>query len=312
VTDSGLLYDPPVVDRPGPESTSKGGPENGNHRSTAPSASPVFLLSCAHRTGSTLLQRLLNSCSDILIWGEHDGYLNRFTGSFEALLDWQGRFTGSRAGFVEGGYDQFLPNMVPQESELWAAAAAHVRALFGLPASTLGRPIWGFKEVRYGADVAVFLQRCFPQARFVHLTRDVVDVLLSLTEWEDSSDPWNREWTEASIQGWQRINASFLGGHEIRNLLTVRYEDLTADPRAFIGELARFLDVPPESFDETVFDRVLTSDGLGGMRTRRLARRRSDLDAGARRMLSSNELRRVAEAYGYSITLELEGTPRPA
>ena len=124
-----------------------------------PCGNPVFVLASGPRSGSTLVQRLLNSCPDMLIWGEHAGYLAGVVESFEALTQWQARFFLSRTGFVEDGYDQFLPNMVPLESELWDAAAAHIEALVGRPAASLGRPLWGFKEVRYGADVARKLHR---------------------------------------------------------------------------------------------------------------------------------------------------------
>lgn len=270
---------------------------------TEPSDRPIFVLACCHRTGSTLLQRLLNSCPGVLVWGEQGGYLNGFLGEFRALLDWESRFAGHRRTFLAEGYDNFVPNVVPEEEDLRAAAGAHVRALFGDPAARLGRPLWGFKEVRYGADVALFLQRCFPEARFIHLTRDIVDCFLSLKSWEESPDPWNREWTKRSLEDWQRINASFLEGREwIRRLLTVRYEDLVADPPAFVDELSRFLELPRDAFDPGVAGRILTYDGDGGTRTERLRSRRADLDEEERALLSTERIAEIARAYGYSIT----------
>src|SRR5262245_39936572 len=38
-------------------------------------SNPIFIVTKA-RTGSTLLQRLLNSYDDTIIWGEHGGFLN--------------------------------------------------------------------------------------------------------------------------------------------------------------------------------------------------------------------------------------------
>ena len=36
--------------------------------------SPIFLLG-THRSGTTLLQRIVNSSEDAMIWGEHGGFL---------------------------------------------------------------------------------------------------------------------------------------------------------------------------------------------------------------------------------------------
>jgi hypothetical protein len=269
---------------------------------TAPSDRPVFLLSSGHRCGSTLLQRLLNSCPDVLIWGEQNGYLNGFLREYEALLDWESRFSNNRKIFLLEGYDNFVPNMVPEDHELRTAASAHIAALFCVPAMRLGRAIWGFKEVRYGAKVALFLQRCFPKARFIHLTRNIVECFISLKHWEDSSDPWNRKWTEKSLEDWVRINGSFLNfGDKIEKLLTVKYEDVVSDPKGFIAVLSDFLNTSLNSFDQSVFDRKIHYSGPEGQSVRKeiLA---SDLIPEEQSLLLKRDTIEIAQRYGYEIS----------
>jgi hypothetical protein len=269
-----------------------------------PSDQPVFLLASAQRCGSTLLQRVINSCPSVMMWGEHIGLLNTFERMHHSLLEWEATHASQRKTFLLEGHNNFLPNMVPEDYELWQAAAAYLLTLFGVPAAKLGKPTWGFKEVRYGARVAVFLQRCFPKARFIHLTRNIVNCFISMKRWEDSSDPWNRAWTKNSIEDWKRINASFhTYGNRISNLLTVRYEDMVAEPQAFVERLAQFLNMAPDSFDVQVFDKRIHNVGPDGSAARSVIHA-SDLDADEKALLSEPSLVELASEYGYRIDLE--------
>ena len=48
------------------------------------SGTPVFLVGTG-RSGTTLVQRLLNSYSDTLIWGEHAGFLQQYSEAYNLL-----------------------------------------------------------------------------------------------------------------------------------------------------------------------------------------------------------------------------------
>lgn len=262
---------------------------------------PIFVLAASQRCGSTLIQRLLNSCPEIMVWGELGGYLNRWLQGMREVRKWERSFRGQRSAFLTDGYDQFLPNMTPGQEDIDRATTAHLWAMFGLPAIELNRPLWGFKEVRYDAGVARFLQDRFPGARFVHLTRNVVDCLLSLKRWEQSEPGWQREWTALAIRNWERINASFLEvGDELSSLLSVRYEDMIEDPRGFVTRMAGFLELPESSFDPGVFGTRLHNTGVGGS-SERPAVSHADLDEDDRELLSSPSLADIARRFGYPI-----------
>lgn len=272
-----------------------------NYSAVTPSEEPIFLFSSGNRCGSTLLQRLLNSCADVLIWGEQGGYLNSFLREYHILLEWESRHSSNRRTFLIEGYDNFVPNMVPEAHELREAALAHIVALFGIPAAKLGKSRWGFKEVRYGAQVALFLQDCFPRAHFIHLTRHIVECFISMKRWEESPDPWNRKWTESSIADWERINASFINkADRIPNFLSVKYEDMIANPNGFIEMLSRFLEIAPDSFDQNIFDKRIHGIGSAG-RVERPKLTPSDLNAKERALLSTASIVEIAEAIGYKI-----------
>src|SRR5262249_17333128 len=50
---------------------------------------PIFVLSSG-RSGSTLVQRILNSYPDITIWGEHGGFLKETAEAFFRILENRG------------------------------------------------------------------------------------------------------------------------------------------------------------------------------------------------------------------------------
>jgi hypothetical protein len=222
---------------------------------------PIFVLGSSQRTGSTLLQRLLNSCPRVMIWGEHLAHLSGFFREFRYLRDWENRHADERKTFLLEDYDIFAPNIMPEEYELVDAARIYIAGLFGIPAAKLGRPIWGFKEVRYGAQVALFLQECFPQARFIHLTRNPVACFLSMKRLERNPAEWDREWTETAISNWAGINETFLNQSEkINHLLQVKFEEMVAEPPAFMEKLSTFLDIPEQEFEANVFKKRMSWD----------------------------------------------------
>ncbi|MEI6681640.1 MAG: sulfotransferase [Bacteroidota bacterium] len=267
-----------------------------------PTDKPIFILTSGQRCGSTLLQRLLNSNKDILIWGEQHGYLNGFLREYRDLLDYESEYSNHRKTFLQNGYDNFIPNMLPEDVDLKRAAITHIIALFGDPALKLGRTIWGFKEVRYDAQIALFLYRCFPNARFIHLTRNIIDCFISLKHWEESPGTWNRSWTEIFIEDWKRINSSFLNVTDrIPQLMRIRYEDMISNPKGTIDRLSSFLSITTESLDSKVFKRKLHVESSDGIKDLRSEISPADLNAEERNLLSTNIIIDISKEYGYKI-----------
>lgn len=259
---------------------------------------PIFLFASGHRCGSTLLQRILNSNPDFMIWGEQNGALNPFLDSYRNLREWEKRVASSRKTFLLEGYDNFIANMVPEDYEIRDAAIAYLSTLFGVPAIKQDRNIWGFKEVRYGVQMAQFLQECFPNARFIHLTRNVQNCLLSMKKWEvDENNAWIRPWTIQSLKNWKRINKSFIDyAHLIQNYWFVKYEDMVEEPDKFLDNLASFLEVDVLSFDQKVFQRKLTSTGKE--ETREI--KRIELTAEDQALVLTPEFKELTRQLGYA------------
>lgn len=202
------------------------------------------------------------------------------------------------------GYQGFIANLTPERSHVDEACRAFIETFFAKPALALGRPIWGFKEVRYGLHDALLLQGLFPRLRVIHIVRDPRDVLRSLDNWEGHPG-WTRRNTEEALQYWLQVSGSFIGSAadcDLRtSILIIRYEDLIADTHGWSAAIANHCGLDAESFDHTVFDNRVHTDLSYGETDREL-RQWSELPASLRSLVDDQEIQKVASAYGYDLS----------
>jgi hypothetical protein len=177
------------------------------------------------RSGSTLVQGLLNSIPGYLIRGENSAALTHLHAFHRTLVEESAR--GNLANRRKVTHPFFgMPDFPP------AVSLADIRRLV---LDTVLRPepdtrVTGFKEIRwYQEDLAAyvdFLRGVFPGARFVVNTRNQADVLKS--KWWAKKD-----------------NAAYLAGIEERILgvaadlgdaaYHLRYDEFVADPASLRG-----------------------------------------------------------------------------
>jgi hypothetical protein len=266
--------------------------------------SPLLVLAAGQRCGSTLLQRLLSSHPEVHIWGEHGGHLDRILTAAEGLLTWSEEFgRDAREEFERNAYQGWMANLTPDQDRIVDAMRKFVELLYAEPAAALGRPVWGFKEVRYGLTEARRMQRLFPELAVVFLVRDPRDVLRSLDEWERwSYGVWTRARTVEAIEDWKRVAQTFVAGAALGSLpaLCLRYEDMIADPASTCRMMGEHTGLDPDAFDKAVFGkRVHIGEGLAGFR--RDVRKWDDLPESLHQLLDPPELRRLAAACGYPL-----------
>lgn len=267
---------------------------------TGPQA-PAFIFSSAGRTGSTLLQRLLISTREIMIWGEHDGAMVAAAGQLlERLQAWHGLTDGrqQQEAFARHGHDAWIPNLTPPMNAFIDGLRALFTESMGAEARRLGYPRWGFKEIRHDGNAAVLLKTLFPGARFIFSVRHPAEALRSLksTGWYGlhcGSDPVRF----ASI--WMANVQSLLrAAPRLGPVLVVRYEDMVANPQNVVDAIATHVGIPPERFDLTAFDR----------RHRGSSNPPDALSRADREALAAPDLVRPAQLLGYGVT----GDTRPA
>jgi hypothetical protein len=265
-------------------------------------SAPVLILAAGQRCGSTLIQRLLSSHPEVLIWGEHAGQLRQILAVSQRLHEWAAEHGQlGRLLYERAGHQSFMANLTPEDVHIDQAVRAFTETLFARPAESAGRPIWGFKEVRYGLAEAIAIRELFPDCRVVHIVRDPRDVLRSLDVWERAGG-WPRSDTEVVVGDWTRVAGSFWPASDDVPawVLRVRYEDLTADPMRWCARIAEHCGLNADQLDATVFDKRIHAAGLRG-RTRRDIRDWADLPDSMRALLDDDEVRLVGAACGYDL-----------
>ena len=216
---------------------------------------PVFIAGSG-RCGSTLLQSILNTNPDFLIWGEHNGFLQQVAAAYYQAA--HPRFPDLKPiGEVERVKRLRDARRWPAWDNLCGQAGFQarfqnfVRSFFADPKGQAFR--WGFKEIRYPRDsqdrTFQFLFDCFPEARLVVLVREPRATILSmLSRWVFSDQQHGNigiaELDQRILAAAESWNAQYAGLHRFaqehaKGCTHVRYEDL-ASPKT-MQKLASFL-----------------------------------------------------------------------
>ena len=210
----------------GPEQTSEG----------SETEAPIFLLATGWRSGSTLLQRILVTDPNVLLWGEPLGEMALVSGLTQ-MLTRLSTFPGLKERCAVN------PKTFSSLATSWIATLyppgndfrLSLRTLFdrwlGGPARQLGFSRWGFKEVRLGATEATLLHWLYPNAKFVLLSRSPYDCYRSLSDsgWHhlyhsrpdirvDSAAGLAKHWNRLALS-WSELPANFPA-------FRIKYEDL--------------------------------------------------------------------------------------
>lgn len=214
-------------------------------------ANPVFICSSGWRTGSTLVQRMICSSGEILIWGEPYGraqLISQMSNSALALVDglieeWPEPQCFLPPDIPKNLEDYWIANLFPEPDSFREGFRAHLEAFLAKPAQDKGFSRFGLKEVRLSALDAMFLQWIFPDARFVFIVRNPWDAWSSAKSYSHL-DVWDLYWSDEPIRNagafaehWKSTVESFINWPD-EACLTVRYEDLIK-PDYDVEKLAR-------------------------------------------------------------------------
>ncbi|MFW8602209.1 sulfotransferase family protein [Desulfobacterota bacterium M19] len=196
----------------------------------------VLLLGC-DRSGTTLLQNLLNAHPEIMIT-----YEQGLIYPFESVYREQGAEAVVQLARARGllkGIGTFNEDSIRQ---CWGDQSfAHLMTeLFRRQALRQGKRIWGDKRPDYTAQV-LRLDQLFPNAFFVHIVRDPRAVAFSWaqTDWGPmtvyhAAEAWKKRVREA------RLALELLEPHRS---ISVRFEELVEEPNAVLMRICAAIGV---------------------------------------------------------------------
>lgn len=260
-----------------------------------PGGAPVFLLASGWRGGSTLVQRLLVSSGELLMWGEpydNSAIIRRMAETLAPIDEsWPPNgYIVSDANLPTS--DRWIANAYPHPRHLMAAHREFFDRLFAVPARELGHDRWGLKGVRLQGGHAGYLRGIYPDAVFVMLHRNPYDAFLSyrlLHEIRPNSFWWYHRWPDDQVSDarrfgeiWRELTESFLTWGPRLGAVVLAYEDLLRGRG--LDEMAKATGL---SIDRSVLDAR-----VGGTRDQR-----GEWD-GARAELDDDEIEAIRATTG--------------
>jgi len=280
---------------------------------------PIVILGTG-RSGSSLLQRLLNTHDRVAIWGEHHGFLAPLAEAYDKLMS--GPRIADRS--FDGGAGQMLAKLRrPDASPAWVnpfakpeVRTAFTNLLLGMygASDALTDLHWGFKEIRYRVGVAVlaFLDDLFPGFRLLFPARNPRDTVSSMMVlWprhpsadalggaDSNEDSAVMARCDRRLRHWTEVGAYILEFQAVApdRVCVVRYEDLCREPGPETARIFDFLRLDPPPADR--LEQVLRTPVGAAPRTPE----RIVMDGVVQSRIEKNRaaLLPVARALGYDV-----------
>jgi hypothetical protein len=206
---------------------------------------PVIITSPLPRSGTTLLQRLLCSAPNTLIYGERAAQELEFFLNIHAykMQEHAARREPNRrllSSVLQGEVNDWILDLTPDTDgylrALQQAAFAGIAYCRDF-ARVHDRPVWGFKYPAWSPVVLRILRRMLPRTRLLFITRDILPALRSAKAQHMIDTP---QQLHELCQGWLS-SLSYLAelAHDV-SVMTVRYEDLVGQPEETLAAIATF------------------------------------------------------------------------
>ncbi|TNJ32874.1 sulfotransferase [Arenimonas terrae] len=229
--------------------------------------SPLVVTSPTTRSGTTLLQRLLCSAGNTLVYGEEVGkdlemQLQILTARRLVYTHSRPRFADNLERFLQGDTNHWLVDLMPPLDDY--LAALRQGAFAGLQecqrqAQAAGRTLWGFKYPGWPPHLLRLLSSELPGTRVIYLHRRLADTARSAKAWHDYAEPQMLAFCEQWLANQQAMRER----RGDPTVLMLSFESLVQDPAGTLERLRDFL--PFEGIDAGLLrDRINNQTHGGG------------------------------------------------
>lgn len=216
----------------------------------------LILSAATHRSGSTLVQRILNARPQTLMWGEHLGVLSHFHAIYQKVQTLSEKGKSSRQAYFQSGENpnQWLALMTPSPEYIHQATIESVRTFLDrlYQQNKEGHDIIGFKEVRYGAKELNILQQCYPEAKLLLLIRN------PLKAWESYPKSWGeyRGAYQFAKQWNNNVNDYLALAASNPQAVLLQYEKIIAQEPQTIQKLTELAQISKEDMQAVLAQKI--------------------------------------------------------
>ena len=226
---------------------------------------PIFIASPVRRSGTTLLQRLLCSAENAIIYGENCAndlhLLSNLLASKHSILDqtknWRNRQLQS---VLEGDVNDWIADLMPDVNtylEVYKNLLITLTDHFGNFAYQQGRPVWGVKKPEWNPAALILLQQLIPEMKIIYLHRNLKDCARSAKKIEMIQTP---EDLHQFCYLWKQFTENATKLLKGKNVLHLAFEDLTSSPDNAIKQIEAFTNA--KNIDKSVMEiKINTHDG---------------------------------------------------
>ena len=206
---------------------------------------PILISSPVRRSGTTLVQRLLTSARNTLIYGEScandlvmfSNLIQYKEMYFNASKTWR---NDQLRRVLDGQLNHWIPDLMPDIDEYLNAFKSSVLDLFKFyrdAANDSGNTIWGTKLPQWDVNNLNFIRQLLPESKIIYIIRDIHDCLRSakaihMIQGEEGTLQFCQIWKHNKEYALQHFNGD--------NILHLTYEELINDPEQACNQIERF------------------------------------------------------------------------
>lgn len=215
------------------------------------SLEPVFIWAPSARCGVTLLQRLITSSREVLVFGEDTFLTNMLP---QAIMTYANRPASDEARKrLAGGDYKFWSSAAHPDTQAYKQAALQslmqVIGVYESSARAEGFSRWGVKEPNPNWDAVNIFATLMPKSRHVFIYRHLVDVLRSYKARGWLTKPGSARDT---AKMWSVNVENILNNAGSSRCCVVRYETLLENREQETAQLCAYLGI--KNVDLSVFD----------------------------------------------------------